>query len=103
MMSGGPCSNTYVPMPTSAGQKPNSPPAPFAPLPTSVAAVDMDPLQPLILLQAFDGCWALEPPLASALGVNLSDLKTNLMTLPEPVWATALSVAFLQLRMLNRE
>jgi Ca2+-binding EF-hand superfamily protein len=112
MMAGGPCSNpSPPPAPQQCTQQtPYTPPA-VAPTVlaassepvTKSAVLDADLLQPLILLQAFDGSWNFDERLASALGADLSALSTEATSLTGKVWATALSLAFLQLRMLARE
>jgi len=113
MMGGGPCYNATPPPAPLAVSVPLVEPAASS-TPTqlgtqahmtmpSVAPTEVDRLQPLILLQAFDGSWSLGKPLAAALGVDLSALEVHAIELSEKVWATALGLAFLQLRLLARK
>merc|ERR1712232_125692 len=109
MMGDGPCHSAPAkPQSTSSG-----PPAPLAVpvkpvasavtlVPTPTVATQEDALQPLLLLQAFDGSWSLVEPLAAALGFEFSALVPP-MNVPEKAWATALGLAFLRLRLLARE
>merc|ERR1712048_620003 len=66
----------------------------------SVACSTGDRLQPLILLQAFDGSWELNEALAKVLGAPLTAFTAEAAA-PE-IWATALAVAFLQEHMAER-
>merc|ERR1711957_1054620 len=113
MMGGGPCYNATPPPAPLAVSVPLVEPAASStptqlgtqahmPMP-SVAPIEVDRLQPLIILQAFDGSWSLGKPLAAALGVDLSALEVHAIELSEKVWATALGLAFLQLRLLARK
>merc|ERR1712039_1163139 len=82
--------------------------APPVSLPPSVAftaaaakrpdSASVDSLQPLLLLQAFDGAWTHGEELAGVLGTVLSDLAPPESDLPDTLWGTALGLAFLQLR-----
>jgi hypothetical protein len=64
------------------------------------AVASSDPLQPLLLLQAFDGSWQWGDALATALGVALTEIAISAGDLPESAaWATALGIAYLQLRL----
>lgn len=109
MMSDGPCSSPVAPqqappplpavpavacMPT---PKPTPPP-----LPKPSAAGTVDALQPLLLLQSFDGSWSFSECLATALGVKLCAMPPP-AAVPEKVWATSLGLAFLRLHLLARE
>merc|ERR1711972_1265475 len=69
----------------------------LTPVPTCI-----DPLQPLLLLQAFDGSWMLDEPLAIALGISFA-LLTPDIGVQKAAWATALGLAFLQLHFASRE
>lgn len=77
-------------------------PAPLARISASLP----DTLQPLLLIQAYDGSWQLGPKLALALGLPDAHLLTSqfLMDslLEHAAWATALGIAFLQLRLQGR-
>jgi len=107
--------------PTS-GSAPAPPPPPAAPVPAAVAAPPMptvaplatapeprasavaqDALQPLLILQAFNGSWAWGEPLVAVLGVPLRAVARADGPGEGAAWATALGVAFLQLRFAARE
>merc|ERR1711865_1194211 len=111
MMGGGPCSSPAAPRPPPPPlpavpavdciptPKPTPPPSPKSP-----AAGTVDALQPLLLLQSFDGSWSFSESLATALGVKLLDMPMPApAAVPEKVWATALGLAFLSLHLLVRE
>merc|ERR1719203_1328073 len=66
----------------------------------SVACSTGDRLQPLILLQAFDGSWELNEALATVLGAPLTAFTADAAA--TEIWATALAVAFLQEHMAER-
>jgi Ca2+-binding EF-hand superfamily protein len=53
-----------------------------------------DSLQPLILLQAFDGSWDLTEQFAKVVGLPLLVLSAEL-NIPDKEWATAVAIAFL--------
>merc|ERR1719330_2302463 len=74
-------------------------PAPTAPQAASSGA---DALQPLLLLQAFDGPWTLGDALAAVLGMPLLSL-TPPAGISEAAWGTALGLAFLRLRFSARQ
>jgi len=69
--------------------------------PIKTKMVPTDPLQPLILLQAVDGCWQLTERFAKVVGVPLEDPSVKL-SIPEKVWATAVAIAFMNLRVADR-
>lgn len=84
--------------------------APASPAPGSAAAAAAaDPLPPLVLLQAFNGSWELTDALAQVLGAPLAGLAADAEADSEPLggvaagcstaWATALALAFLELRL----
>jgi len=110
MMCGGPPSHGAVTV--AAASAPIAAPCPVPqtapaaaapPPPTSLAQSQTgDALQPLLLLQAFDGSWELDSALQQALGIAPKVLE-NTNSVPEKVWATALSLAFLRLRLAARE
>lgn len=58
-------------------------------------------MQPLLLLQAFDGSWELSDALQKALSMPAEVLKAS-YNVPEKVWATALCVAFLRIKLAAR-
>merc|ERR1711879_775836 len=105
MMMGGPSSS-----PPSSSVQVVSEPAPPPPAANSSPCVapqapctsSVDTLQPILLQQAFDGSWALGNPLAEILGVTLERVPTA-DDLPDTVWATALGLAFLHLRLAPRK
>jgi len=67
----------------------------------SHVAATSDTLQPLILLQAFDGCWELTEQFAKALGLPLGALSAE-VNIPDKSWATAVAIAFLHSRVADR-
>jgi len=67
----------------------------------SVVSSAIDTLQPLILSQAFDGSWELTEAFAKAVGISIAALGAEL-AVPEKAWATAVAIAFLQLRLRDR-
>merc|ERR1712094_161339 len=85
MMAWGPCSNPTPPPapPQCRQQTPYTPPAVAPPTVCAAssapmskpAAPDADLLQPLIVLQAFDGSWNLDERLASAIGADFFALS----------------------------
>jgi len=77
-------------------------PASPALAPCQTACDSSDNLQPLILLQAFDGSWELTERLAGILGMPIASLAAENSGAGETVWATALAIAFLQLRIVSR-
>merc|ERR1719277_877447 len=118
-MGDGPSPAAAAPPPPSISAAPAPPPAPVA-QPTGPAVAlappaqaaagprptdskNVDPLQPLLLLQAFDGAWTLGEPLAAVLGMASSALAPPEPSLPEKAWGTALGLAFLQLRFSARQ
>jgi len=116
MMGGGP--STAAPaVPALASPPPAAAPAPAAalapPAPTSAppataqaprgSAAVQDALQPLLLLQAFNGSWDWGEPLAAALGMHLPAIEREGGPSEGTAWATALGVAFLRLRFAARE
>lgn len=66
-----------------------------------MATNTIDTLQPLIVLQAFDGSWELTESFAKAVGIPIASLVAELV-IPEKIWATAVAIAFLQLRVADR-
>jgi len=108
MMAGGPPSNTQTPLPgnTSSVILAPAPCAAPAPLPpTSIHLTSpqtVDALQPLLLLQEFDGSWDLSNALQQALNVAPEVAKVA-SDVPEKVWATALCLAFLRTKLAARE
>merc|ERR1711920_352299 len=102
MMCGGPVCATPPPPVPCAVLSPPSPSIPYsAPAPCR-APQTPDALQPLLLLQAFDGSWQLGSTLQQALKVAPEVLKID-GDIPEKVWATALCVAFLRKRLADRQ
>jgi calmodulin len=104
----GDCFSSRAPAPTAASP---APAVTATPVPTSTsftvsnavaAAATGDILQPLLLLQAFDGSWPLCEPLVVAIGAKHSDITPEL-GVPDAVWATALGLAFLKVRLASRE
>lgn len=71
-----------------------------APALGDASSAALDTLQPLLLLQSFDGSWELTSPLADALGTALGGLAPGDES--GAVWATALALAFLDLRLASR-
>merc|ERR1712014_342405 len=61
----------------------------------------LDKLQPLILLQEFDGSWELTQSLAAVFGLPFASLAAP-NEVQEAAWATALALAFLQLKIASR-
>merc|ERR1712096_561874 len=109
MMAGGPPSHTPAPLPnnpssvtrTSVPRAAAPPPLP----PTSTLRTlpqTEDALQPVLLLQAFDGSWELGDALHQALNITPEVLKVA-SDIPEKVWATALCLAFLRIKLVARE
>merc|ERR1712048_92803 len=78
--------------------------APQAPssTPCVTRADSVDELQPILLQQAFDGSWNLGHPFATVIGISLDKLHSS-DGLPDAVWATALGLAFLHVRLASRE
>lgn len=85
-----------------------SPPEPEGPAPAPAgmgsALGTAASMQPLLLLQAFDGSWELTTALADALGAELGRLMLGDEGEGDPpphpaAWATALALAFLELRL----
>jgi Ca2+-binding EF-hand superfamily protein len=62
-----------------------------------------DALQPLLLLQAFDGSWQLSEALGTALGPVAADILQAPCGISDSVWATSLCLAFLRMRLAARE
>eukprot|EP00930_Biecheleria_cincta_P075334 TRINITY_DN6249_c0_g1_i1.p1 TRINITY_DN6249_c0_g1~~TRINITY_DN6249_c0_g1_i1.p1 ORF type:complete len:963 (-),score=197.04 TRINITY_DN6249_c0_g1_i1:30-2864(-) len=60
-----------------------------------------DKLQPLILLQEFDGSWELTESLAAVFGLPFASLAAP-SEVQKTVWATALALAFLQVKVASR-
>jgi calmodulin len=76
---------------------------PVAPIPQRVDASVSDMLQPLVLLQSFDGCWSLTEDFAVAIGAGARLDSLNVAIGLNPlVWATALGVVFLEHSLPNR-
>merc|ERR1719272_1341440 len=69
--------------------------------PPSVACGTGDALQPLLLIQAFDGSWQLDQ-VAIAIGAKFPIIVPKL-GLPDAVWATAIALAFLKVSLGDRE
>ena len=75
----------------------------------SGADASLRPLDLLVLLQAADGSWDLSDELADLLGCALSTLEAALHGAAADgatirrAWATALALAFLELRVANAE
>mmetsp|Transcript_55553 Transcript_55553/g.162359 ORF Transcript_55553/g.162359 Transcript_55553/m.162359 type:complete len:277 (+) Transcript_55553:113-943(+) len=114
MMSDGPsCSpppaaSALPPQPLLVPTSEAAPAAPVAPAPASASVAGpplqtADALQPLIVLQAFDGSWALDEPLAAAVGLDFAAVKPPEPGLLKEAWATALGLAFLRARFSARE
>jgi len=95
-----------------ASPLPMAPPQPSPKLAAPPNAAD-DKLHALVMLQAFDGAWALDESLFRALGLSTSRSTSACTTMPPPTlppaaispksWATALVLAFLQLTLPARE
>jgi len=66
-----------------------------------VSTNSIDTLQQLVLLQEFDGSWHLTESLTKIVGLPMAALLAEL-TLPEKVWATAVAIAFLHLKLASR-
>lgn len=100
MMSGGPCSAKQPAVPSIAHATSVAAPGPQC----RSAAASSDALQPLLLIQAFDGSWQLGQGLAAALGLGGHTLTPEVggIGVTDSVWATALGIAFLQLRLAGR-
>merc|ERR1712056_97837 len=79
-----------------------SPPLALQVKPPHAPVATADALQPLVLLQSFDGSWALEQPLALVLELSLECLEPE-QSISEKAWATALGVAFLRHRLHARK
>merc|ERR1712070_329433 len=60
-----------------------------------------DTLQPLLLLQAFDGSWEWSEALQRALSISSVDLQAG-NDIPVKIFATLLSVAFLRVNLAAR-
>jgi len=102
MMCGGPVCAAPPPPPVPCAVLSPSPSAPYsAPAPCR-APQTQDALQPLLLLQAFDGSWELGSALQQALKVAPEVLKIA-GDIPEKVWATALCLAFLRNKLAYRQ
>jgi len=101
MMCGGPvCATSPPPVPCTVLSP--SPSAPYSAPAPRCAPQTQDVLQPLLLLQAFDGSWQLGSTLQQALKVAPEVLKID-GDIPETVWATALCVAFLRNKLADRQ
>jgi len=95
----------------SASAAPAAPPPPAAPsAPTACAAVaaatkedkaSAHSLQRLLLLQSFSGSWEASAELSQILGIAVASLSPE-GGVSGAAWATALCVAFLQLRLATR-
>jgi len=72
----------------------------YAPVPRGPAKVS-DRMQPLVMLQSFDGSWELTEDLAAAVGITLENLALEAGVCPS-MWATAVAVAFLEVNLPNR-
>eukprot|EP00811_Abedinium_folium_P028768 NODE_4481_length_1886_cov_6.657760.p2 GENE.NODE_4481_length_1886_cov_6.657760~~NODE_4481_length_1886_cov_6.657760.p2 ORF type:complete len:262 (+),score=96.30 NODE_4481_length_1886_cov_6.657760:894-1679(+) len=81
-----------------------SAPPPRAPPSCRAPNAASDPLQALVLLQTFDGAWELNLALAAALGARLDTLEaaSTVASSAAALWATALAVAFLRVRLAER-
>jgi len=108
MMGAGPSSHTHVssppPAPPAICPAPILPPASAA-YPAALApplTATLDPLQPLLLLQAFDGSWQLTSALQEVLKVT-PELLEAATEIPDNVWATALCIAFLRSKLATRQ
>mmetsp|Transcript_3734 Transcript_3734/g.9655 ORF Transcript_3734/g.9655 Transcript_3734/m.9655 type:complete len:927 (+) Transcript_3734:73-2853(+) len=102
MMCDGPCGS--APAAPALPQAAASAAPAFTPAPAHPhVPVPSDALQPLLLLQAFDGSWSLDEQLAAALGVTLVALAPPESGLSENAWATALGLAYLRTRLQTRQ
>jgi Ca2+-binding EF-hand superfamily protein len=102
MMCGGPvCANPPAPSVPCAVLSP-SPSAPHSVPAPCRAPQSQDALQPLLLLQAFDGSWQSGSTLQHALKVAPEVMKIA-VDIPEKVWATALCIAFLRNKLAYRQ
>jgi len=95
MMTGGPAPATAATN-SNNGYASQSPPVPSVPVKNSE-----DALQPLVLLQEFDGSWELNQAFAVAVGSTL-DILIPENKVSSKAWATALALAFLQIALHER-
>merc|ERR1712083_1074994 len=102
MMCGGPVCAAPPPPPVPCAVLSPSPSAPYSVPAPGRAPQTQDALQPLLLLQAFDGSWQLGSTLQQALKVAPEVLEIA-GDVPEKVWATALCVAFLRGKLAHRQ
>jgi hypothetical protein len=117
MMCDGPCSAAPPPASPPAPAPPTAPMAPVAlaqpavpavpaalppALPVTPSVPQTDALQPLLILQGFDGSWSLDEALFIALGIDQLALAPP-ENVQEKSWATSLGLAFLGLRLSARE
>lgn len=72
-------------------------------VPHAAAPQTTDALQPLLVLQGFDGSWELNVGLQRVLGAQASIWQKLDSTIDDTAWATALGLAFLRLRLADRE
>lgn len=102
MMCGGPVCATSPPPPVPCAVLSPSPSVLHSVPAPCHAPQSQDALQPLLLLQAFDGSWQLGSTLQQALKVAPEVLKIA-GGIPDKVWATSLCIAFLRNKLADRE